>query len=222
MRANQLRLWFASFAYVLLEALRRIGLRHTQFVTASCGTIRLKLLKIGAQVRKSVRRINVAMSSAFPLPGRVPPRLPLPAPRRRLLNTPASRPCPRTAKTHHQHRKRALHQLLSYPKPPSTAKLPVAPTGCEAYLPGPWARRSARSLSRIRQPIGLDHDLPIVDARVAHLRRRVRRRDDPAAREADGDRAPLKSAPQIKLAWQESECSWRPTSAKTDDGTKTG
>jgi hypothetical protein len=66
MRANQLRLWFASFAYVLLEALRRIGLRHTQFATATCGTIRLKLLKIGAQVRKSVRRIRVAMASACP------------------------------------------------------------------------------------------------------------------------------------------------------------
>jgi hypothetical protein len=66
MRANQLRLWFASFAYVLLEALRRIGLRHTQFAVATCGTIRLKLLKIGAQVRKSVRRIKVAMASAYP------------------------------------------------------------------------------------------------------------------------------------------------------------
>jgi hypothetical protein len=66
MRANQLRLWFASFAYVLLEALRRIGLRHTQFARATCGTIRLKLLKIGAQVRRSVRRIKVAMASAFP------------------------------------------------------------------------------------------------------------------------------------------------------------
>ena len=66
MRANQLRLWFASFAYVLLEALRRIGLRHTQFAAATCGTIRLKLLKIGAQVRKSGRRIKVAMASACP------------------------------------------------------------------------------------------------------------------------------------------------------------
>jgi hypothetical protein len=66
MRANQLRLWFSSFAYVLLAALRRIGLRHTQFATATCGTIRLKLLKIGAQVRKSVRRIKVAMASACP------------------------------------------------------------------------------------------------------------------------------------------------------------
>ena len=66
MRANQLRLWFASFAYVLLEALRRIGLRHTQFANATCGTIRLKLLKIGAQVRISVRRIKIAMASACP------------------------------------------------------------------------------------------------------------------------------------------------------------
>jgi hypothetical protein len=66
MRANQLRLWFASFAYVLLDALRRIGLRHTQFAQATCSTIRLKLLKIGAQVRKSVRRIKIAMASACP------------------------------------------------------------------------------------------------------------------------------------------------------------
>jgi hypothetical protein len=66
MRANQLRLWFASFAYVLIDALRRIGLRFTQFATATCATIRLKLLKIGAQVRRSVRRIKVAMASACP------------------------------------------------------------------------------------------------------------------------------------------------------------
>jgi hypothetical protein len=66
MRANQLRLWFAAMAYVLLCALRRIGLAHTQFARASCGTIRLKLLKIGALVRTSVRRIKLAMPSAFP------------------------------------------------------------------------------------------------------------------------------------------------------------
>jgi hypothetical protein len=66
MQANQLRLWFASMAYVLLCALRRIGLAHTQFAEATCGTIRLKLLKIGALVRVSVRRIKVAMASACP------------------------------------------------------------------------------------------------------------------------------------------------------------
>ena len=66
MRANQLRLWFHSMAYVLLCALRRIGLRDTEFAQASCGTIRLKLLKIGALVRISVRRIKIAMASACP------------------------------------------------------------------------------------------------------------------------------------------------------------
>jgi Transposase DDE domain group 1 len=66
MRANQLRLWFTSFAYVLLEALRRIGLRHTQFQDATCGTIRLKLLKLGARVTVSVRRIKVVIASACP------------------------------------------------------------------------------------------------------------------------------------------------------------
>jgi hypothetical protein len=66
LRANQLRLWFASMAYVLLCALRRIGLKHTPFAEASCGTIRLWLLKIGAQVRLSARRVKVAMVSAFP------------------------------------------------------------------------------------------------------------------------------------------------------------
>ena len=66
MRANQLRLWFASMAYVLLCALRRIGLKHTAFAKATCGTIRLKLLKIGALIRVSVRRIVVAMASGFP------------------------------------------------------------------------------------------------------------------------------------------------------------
>ena len=66
MRANQLRLWFASMAYVLLCALRRIGLRHTQFAQATCGTIRRKLLKIGALVKISVRRIKIAMASAYP------------------------------------------------------------------------------------------------------------------------------------------------------------
>ena len=66
MRANQLRLWFASMAYVLICALRRIGLAHTQFAQATCGTIRLNLLKIGALVRTSVRRVTVAMASALP------------------------------------------------------------------------------------------------------------------------------------------------------------
>ena len=56
MRANQLRLWFASLAYVLLCALRRIRLAHTQFASATCGTIRLQLLKLGALIRADWRR----------------------------------------------------------------------------------------------------------------------------------------------------------------------
>ena len=66
MRANQLRLWFSSFAYVLIDALRRIGLAGTRLADATCGTIRLKLLKIGALVRLSHRRLHVAMASACP------------------------------------------------------------------------------------------------------------------------------------------------------------
>jgi len=66
MRANQLPLWFAAMAYVLICALRRIGLAHTQFAAATCGTIRLALLKIGALVRISVRRVHLAMASGCP------------------------------------------------------------------------------------------------------------------------------------------------------------
>ena len=67
MRANQLRLWLGSLAYILVCAVRRIGLQHTAFSNASCGTIRLKLLKIGAHVRISVRRIKFAMASSCPV-----------------------------------------------------------------------------------------------------------------------------------------------------------
>ena len=56
MRANQLRLYFSSVAYMLMQALRRLGLKGTQMPTAQCNTIRLKLLKIGAQVKITVRR----------------------------------------------------------------------------------------------------------------------------------------------------------------------
>jgi hypothetical protein len=66
LRANQLRLWFASMAYVLLSALRRRALAHTELARATCGTIRDRLLKIGALVTVSVRRVRVAMASACP------------------------------------------------------------------------------------------------------------------------------------------------------------
>ncbi|MDP9416071.1 MAG: transposase, partial [Pseudomonadota bacterium] len=66
MRANQLRLWFASMAYLLVSGLRRIGLAGTDFARATCGTLRLKFLKIGALVTTSVRRVRIAMASAHP------------------------------------------------------------------------------------------------------------------------------------------------------------
>lgn len=65
-RANQLRLWLSSFAYVLITALRRLALQNTDLANATVGSIRLKLLKIGAVITLSVRRVKVAMSSAFP------------------------------------------------------------------------------------------------------------------------------------------------------------
>jgi hypothetical protein len=65
-RANQLRLWFASAAYVLMSALRRVGLKGTRLANATCGTIRLKLLKIGAHLKISVRRIRLHFTSACP------------------------------------------------------------------------------------------------------------------------------------------------------------
>jgi len=65
-RANQLRLWLASAAYVLMHTLRRVGLKHTALARACANTIRLKLLKIGAVVTVSVRRVKLAMSEACP------------------------------------------------------------------------------------------------------------------------------------------------------------
>jgi hypothetical protein len=65
MAANQLRLWFASMAYVLVESTRRIALKTTEFANATCGTIRLKLFKLGALVTVSVRRIKFAFASGY-------------------------------------------------------------------------------------------------------------------------------------------------------------
>lgn len=66
MKANQLRLWFASMAYVLLNRLREIALAGTELANATVGTIRLKPLKIGALVKVSVRRVRIAMASGCP------------------------------------------------------------------------------------------------------------------------------------------------------------
>ncbi len=67
LRANQLRLWFASLAYVLMTALRRMALQGTELAQATAGTIRLKLLKLGALVAISVRRVKISIASACPL-----------------------------------------------------------------------------------------------------------------------------------------------------------
>ncbi|MGB2808665.1 MAG: IS1380 family transposase [Sedimentisphaerales bacterium] len=66
MRANQLRLWFSSVAYTLMQSLRRLGLKGTKLAKAQCGTIRLRLLKIGAQVRVTVRKVWVSLSESYP------------------------------------------------------------------------------------------------------------------------------------------------------------
>lgn len=69
LRANQLRLWFSSAAYVLMNALRRLALKRTRLERATCGSIRLKLLKIGAHLTLSVRRIRIRFASACPYQG---------------------------------------------------------------------------------------------------------------------------------------------------------
>jgi Transposase DDE domain group 1 len=66
MRANQVRLFFSSIAYTLLNALRRLGLAGTERACAQCQTIRLKLLKVGALVRVTVRRVWVHLASGCP------------------------------------------------------------------------------------------------------------------------------------------------------------
>ena len=63
---NQLRMWFSAMAYVLVDGLRRLALGQTQLADAAVATIRLKLLKLGAQVRRSVRRIHFALASGCP------------------------------------------------------------------------------------------------------------------------------------------------------------
>ena len=66
LRSNQIRLWLSSLGYTLVAGLRRLGLAGTSMARSRCDTIRLKLLKIGAAVRVSVRRVWVALSSSYP------------------------------------------------------------------------------------------------------------------------------------------------------------
>ena len=65
-RANQLRLWLSTLGYLLIDRLRQIGLKGTEWARASCGTIRLQLFKIGALVKVRVRRVLLSLSSAYP------------------------------------------------------------------------------------------------------------------------------------------------------------
>jgi len=69
MRANQLRLYFSVMAYVLVSGLRRLGLQATELAQAQVSTIRTKLLKIGAQVRVTVRKVWVSMACSYPWQG---------------------------------------------------------------------------------------------------------------------------------------------------------
>lgn len=69
MRANQMRLYFSVMAYVLVSGLRRLGLKATELAQAQVSTIRTRLLKIGAQVRVTVRKVWVSMASSYPWPG---------------------------------------------------------------------------------------------------------------------------------------------------------
>ena len=66
MRSNQLRLYFSSFAYILIQTLRRLGLKGTELAQAQCDTIRLKLFKIGAQIRVTVRKVWISFSESYP------------------------------------------------------------------------------------------------------------------------------------------------------------
>ena len=69
MRANQMRLYWSVMAYVLVSGLRRLGLKATELAQAQVSTIRTKLLKIGAQIRVSVRKVWVSMASSYPWQG---------------------------------------------------------------------------------------------------------------------------------------------------------
>jgi len=71
MRGNQLRVYLSVIAYTLMNGLRRLGLRATTMATAQVGTIRLKLLKIGALIQVTVRKVWVRRASSYPLPGAV-------------------------------------------------------------------------------------------------------------------------------------------------------
>jgi hypothetical protein len=126
MRANQLRLWLSSLAYVLMEAVRRLGLAGTAMADATAGTIRFKVLKIGAVVTLSVRRIKIAFASACQgnLHARACPAAPPPRTASRLRRL--------TAPAHPSVNHRETAPSLPIAAPPAAAAL-----GCPARPIGP-------------------------------------------------------------------------------------
>ncbi len=66
MRANQMRVYLSTIAYVLISGLRRLGLKATELAEAQVSTIRTKLLKIGSQIRVTVRKVWISMASSYP------------------------------------------------------------------------------------------------------------------------------------------------------------
>ena len=161
MRTNQLRLWFASMAYVLMCAVRRIGLAGTQLAQATCGTIRQKLLKIGARVTVSVRRVRLALASACPYRDIFLHRRPS-SPKRHAASPPSCmRDLSRTP--HPPANSRATKPGPSEPPPPATA----AHGRCEARSKTCSPNRSAPTLREkaglmVKEAIcqGYSQDLP--------------------------------------------------------------
>jgi hypothetical protein len=66
MQSNQVRLYFSSIAYVLIQTLRRIGLAGNEMAKAQCDTIRLRMFKIGVRIRITVRKVWVALADSYP------------------------------------------------------------------------------------------------------------------------------------------------------------
>ena len=149
MRANQLRLWFASMAYVLLCALRRIGLHHTRFDNASCGTIRLKLMKIGP----SCASVSAASKSRWhraarpPPSGARPPVVSMPR-RARAVRRPDTRRRGACATRHHLQAHR--DQFFAAPAA-RNVPAPPAPSGATQWRACATKTKSSRNLRKSRK-----------------------------------------------------------------------
>jgi Transposase DDE domain group 1 len=151
MRANQVRLWFASMAYILICALRRIGLAHTQLANATCGTIRLKLLKLGGLVKVSARPGEDRLRLRMSIGRRMAPRRGTARPRPRLaglIRAAAPRPSPQKPSAHRR-------------KIPNSAELPSASRAAQrraTSAAAPKPRPDQRFNQRRREKCGLGRD----------------------------------------------------------------